>query len=67
MGQNLPIYGVKCKGLKDFTTSEKDLKKGINRVPLEMSRIREEDIIKTVDQTSAGDSTLNIVQEFEFK
>ena len=44
--RDLPIYGVKSKGLKDFTTSQKDVKKGICRIPLELARIREEDTLK---------------------
>jgi hypothetical protein len=29
--------------LKDFTTTKNDAKKGINRMPLEMGRLKEED------------------------
>lgn len=42
--ENLPIYGVKSSGLQEFTTSQKDMKKGISRIPLEMARLKEEDI-----------------------
>ena len=44
--ENLPIYGIKNKELREFTTTEKDLEKGISRVPLILARIYEEDIIK---------------------
>jgi len=30
---NLPIYGIKNKDLRDFTTTEKDLEKGVSRIP----------------------------------
>jgi len=32
--QNLPIYGIKGKDLREVTTTEKDLEKGISRIPL---------------------------------
>jgi hypothetical protein len=32
--QNLPIYGIKPKDLREVTTTEKDLDKGISRIPL---------------------------------
>lgn len=43
--ENLPIYGIaKAKQLTDFCTSEKDVSRGISRVPLILARIYEEDI-----------------------
>lgn len=44
--KNLPIYGIKNKNLREFTTTEKDRDKGISRIPLPLSRIYEEDIIE---------------------
>ena len=42
---NLPIYGIaKSRSLIDFCTSEKDVARGISRVPLILARIYEEDI-----------------------
>ncbi len=32
--RNLPIYGIKSKDLREFTTTEKDLERGISRIPL---------------------------------
>lgn len=43
---NLPIYGIKNKELREFATTEKDLEKGISRIPLQLARIYEEDIIE---------------------
>lgn len=40
--KTLALYGVKPKTLSEFTTSKKDLKKGISRIPLELARIKEE-------------------------
>ena len=49
--ENLPIYGItKQRGLKDFATTEKDVSRGISRMPLVLSRIHEEDI--SFDKTS---------------
>ena len=43
--ENLPIYGIaKNKQLTDFCTSERDVAHGINRLPLELARIYEEDV-----------------------
>lgn len=42
---NLPIYGIaKSRSLMDFCTSEKDVDRGISRMPLILARIYEEDI-----------------------
>ncbi len=43
--KDLPIYGVKQKTLKDFTTSQNDVKKGVCRIPLELARLKFEDTI----------------------
>lgn len=32
--RNLSIYGIKSKDLHEFTTTEKDLERGISRIPL---------------------------------
>jgi hypothetical protein len=42
---NLPIYGIKHKDLKEFQTTQRDVKKGISRVPMKIARIYEEDIL----------------------
>lgn len=44
--KNIPIYGLsKSKTLADFTTSEKDLTRGISRIPLKLARLNDEDLI----------------------
>ena len=43
--KNLPVYGIKSKDLREFTTTEKDLERGISRIPLQLSRLLEEDIL----------------------
>ena len=47
---NLPIYGIKNKELKEFATTEKDLDKGISRIPLVLARIYEEDLLREEDE-----------------
>jgi hypothetical protein len=43
--QNLPVYGLKNKELREFTTTAQDKDKGISRIPLPLARIYEEDIL----------------------
>jgi hypothetical protein len=42
---------VKSKDLREFTTTEKDLERGISRIPLQLSRLNEEDLLD--DQSEA--------------
>ena len=43
--ENLPIFGItKTRALVDFATTEKDVSRGISRMPLVLARIYEEDI-----------------------
>jgi len=52
--QNLPIYGIaKSKTLIDFATTEKDAKKGKCRMPLQVSRLYEEDMLSDAEVTLA--------------
>jgi len=44
--ENLPIFGIAKKNLADYTTTEKDMKKGQTRYPSPSLRLREEDLIK---------------------
>lgn len=43
---NIPIYGVKTKGLKEFETTEKDLQNYVRRMPPEDFRITHEDLLQ---------------------
>ncbi len=43
---NLKIFGIsKTRNLSDFVTTEQDVRKGTSRVPLNLARIYEEDIL----------------------
>lgn len=43
--ENLPIYGIaKAKHLADFCTTEKDVSRGISRVPMMLARLVQEDV-----------------------
>jgi indole-3-glycerol phosphate synthase len=43
---NIPIFGIKNKDLREFTTTEKDMEKGVSRIPLQLARIYEEDVME---------------------
>lgn len=42
-GKNCPVFGVPAKDLKEYTTTEKDMKKGNTRFPLPEFRMVNED------------------------
>jgi hypothetical protein len=56
--KNLPVYGVSSKSLKNYITSDKDLMRGISRVPTIKFRMWEHDI-KQTDPTLRQTDTLN--------
>lgn len=44
---NLKVFGIsKVKTLNDFVTTEQDVKNGNNRLPLNLARLHEENVIK---------------------
>jgi hypothetical protein len=45
MGQNIPIYGVKDKDLRDYVTSENEFKKNKSRIPPQEFRLFHHDLI----------------------
>jgi hypothetical protein len=47
--KNLPIFGIKFKDLRDYTTNESDVGKGISRIPLQLARLYEEDVMEEVE------------------
>ena len=53
MGENLPIFGITGKDLRDFTTTAKDREKGIFRYPLNLCRLKEEDLIQAAESKVA--------------
>lgn len=53
---NLPIYGVSVGKLKDYSTSKKDMKRGVEIVPEESSRLPEEDIYTPRKDFASGSS-----------
>lgn len=57
--KNLKIYGIKgSKTLIDFVTTDSEAKKGSNRLPLNLARLYEEDILKedkgAIEEQMAG-------------
>lgn len=63
--RNLSIYGIKSKDLHEFTTTEKDLERGISRIPLKLSRLVEENILD--EQTEQMIPTLLPSKDEEIK
>ncbi len=62
--KNLPIFGVPNKTLTDFTTTEKDHKRGRSRYPPKQFRLLEEDII---DEDAKGQPQDQIKQDEAFE
>jgi hypothetical protein len=50
--KNLPIFGIKFKDLRDYTTNESDVGKGISRIPLQLARLYEEDVMEEIEVQS---------------
>lgn len=46
---NLPIFGVERPTLKEFTTTEKDAKRGQNRYPPQQFRLKTEDLLREAE------------------
>lgn len=42
---NLTVYGIKNKDLREFATTEKDVEKGITRIPLDLAKMQEDGIL----------------------
>ena len=50
--QNLPVFGIQKPNLREFTTTEKDMKRGVSRYPPLQFRLREEDLMRESDATA---------------
>ncbi len=50
---NLPIFGFNKDTLKDHTTTENDMKKGVTKFPAATNRLPREDLLSSSD-LSAG-------------
>jgi hypothetical protein len=46
--QNLPIFGISKPNLRDYTTTEKDMKRGQSRMPSPSLRMKDEDLLKDI-------------------
>lgn len=71
---NLPIFGIEKPNLNDFTTTEKDMKRGVSRFPPSQMRIKSEDLISESAGGSGGpkgseaevtDSTFAVLDELQ--
>ena len=69
--RNVPLFGIKDKELRDFTTTEKDVEKGISRIPLPLARIYDEEILEEEEDSSmstkstANDLTVEALDNFK--
>ena len=61
-GRNLRVYGISTRYLKDFTTSERDILRGITRMPSADYRLTAENVVhedtdesETVDEFDDDD------------
>jgi hypothetical protein len=54
--QNCPVYHITAKNLKDFTTTEKDFKKALSRIPTQEYRSFDEDLITMDTPLIKGES-----------
>ena len=47
--ENMPVFGIRAKRLMDYATKDKDLAKGISRMPLDLARIPDSDLLQGKD------------------
>jgi hypothetical protein len=71
---NLPIFGIEKPNLNDFTTTEKDMKRGVSRFPPSQMRIKSEDLISESaggpgapkgSEAEVTDSTFAVLDELQ--
>lgn len=61
---NLKIFGIsRSKTLQDFVTTEKDVQKGLNRLPLNLARLIEEDILSDAEVAAGKQGQNQMDQE----
>ena len=58
MNSNVPVFGVPDK-LKEFETSKKDVKAGVEKMPPDDARLKDEDLYEPLGNTSMGSSPLD--------
>jgi len=62
MQDNLPIFGIDKKDLRDFTTTEKDMKRMTSRFPPAQYRMRGEDLIRPLTMVNSGGTSKTAAQ-----
>mmetsp|Transcript_23184 Transcript_23184/g.17611 ORF Transcript_23184/g.17611 Transcript_23184/m.17611 type:complete len:165 (+) Transcript_23184:141-635(+) len=62
--QNLPIFGINKNNLVNYTTTEKDMKKGQTRFPSPSLRVKEEDLVKEDTPVNSTMETDNQPEDF---
>jgi hypothetical protein len=54
VNENLPVFGIEKNNLTDFTTTEKDMKRGVSRFPPLQLRLMADDILKKSDSSAVS-------------
>lgn len=65
---NLPIFGVTKPKLQEFTTTEKDMKRGTSKFPPLQFRLKEEDVVRESEtqmvKAEVMDSTWTFIDDY---
>lgn len=69
MHTNLPIFGIQKTNLREFTTTEKDMKKLISKFPPSQFRLKDEDIVVEREtqmvKAEVTDSTWTFMEDYQ--
>ncbi len=69
MQVNIPIFGVQKPNLREFTTTEKDMKRGQSKYPPAQFRLKEEDIVRESEtqmvKAEVIDSTWTFMEDYK--
>lgn len=68
MSINLPIFGIEKTELRDFTTTERDMKKGLSKYPPPQYRLKGEDLMVEKNNTqmikAEIDNTFTLLDDY---
>ena len=67
LNDNLPVFGIQKDKLAEFTTLEKDFKRGISKFPPQQFRLMEENVLATATPQSAQQTVEQVDFQEELK